>query len=341
VPLVITNSVDENWGSLSTRIHTRTGNWLNLTNHLKLHGVSYEFAHHFIAHPSVLLWVTNSHVDPMMVTSGERPNHNWMHSHNRRDYIAASVSDSNHIVSDVLSKILCLPLGVKAKRPIYLSIRDFSERKINKTRILQINNSGWGDRTAINDQISRAFNYTVWNTYNGGVPSARQGTDRQARRRKKRSAMKLATPDRRNLSPGSGSGFDHKLEAVQARFALCPSGLGFDSYRLWETLLVGTIPIVESNIGMDRTYSTLPVLVVRNFSQVTPQLLRVSYPCFVRHASDWNYPALTMQYWLRMLDEAINTAKISHISANHPFRNKFCDYLDYVETPPLPPVSNL
>lgn len=38
---------------------------------------------------------------------------------------------------------------------------------------------------------------------------------------------------------------DHYLQAAQSRFVLCPSGLGFDTYRLWETLLLGAIPIVE------------------------------------------------------------------------------------------------
>ena len=38
IPIVMTNSVDENWGFLSDKVHHRTTAWLNLTNHLKIHG---------------------------------------------------------------------------------------------------------------------------------------------------------------------------------------------------------------------------------------------------------------------------------------------------------------
>ena len=53
--LVMTNSIDENWGFFSTKIHTRTGKWLNMTNHLKIHGSSYETVQAFLSHPSILL----------------------------------------------------------------------------------------------------------------------------------------------------------------------------------------------------------------------------------------------------------------------------------------------
>jgi len=39
----------------STKIHTRTGKWLNMTNHLRLHGSSYETVQAFLSHPSILL----------------------------------------------------------------------------------------------------------------------------------------------------------------------------------------------------------------------------------------------------------------------------------------------
>ena len=60
---------------------------------------------------------------------------------------------------------------------------------------------------------------------------------------------------------------------LESKFLLCPSGQEFDTSRL----LLGAIPIVESSPGLDRTYSDLPVLIVSNFSQVTPQLLNIAY----------------------------------------------------------------
>lgn len=108
---------------------------------------------------------------------------------------------------------------------------------------------------------------------------------------------------------------------------LSRTGLGFDTYRLWETLLMGSIPVVESNAGFDRTYSNLPVLVVRNYSDVTPQLLQRAYPCFLRHARDFNYAHLTEGYWMDLVRTAVRTGCIDHVTAQHPFRNKYCDFL--------------
>lgn len=146
---------------------------------------------------------------------------------------------------------------------------------------------------AINAQVSAAFNYTVVNSYN----------------------------------TAGGQTVDHHFASASARFVLCPSGLGFDTYRLWETLLIGSIPIVESNAGFDRTYSNLPVLVVRNFGDVTPQLLRRAYPCFVRHAHLYNYRHLTESYWLDLVFTAVRTGSNAHVTRQHPFRNKYCDFL--------------
>jgi len=489
---VITNSVDENWGFFSTKIHSRTGKWLNMTNHLKLHGSSYETVQAFLSHPSILLVAVNTHVDPNILTAvdrrarGIRHNHNWLHSNHSQDYIDASVRDSHNFRHDLGAKVICLPLGVKHKREIFQAMKHFVGIKIMKKRLLTINNSGWGDRTAINAAVSRAFNFTTWNTYSGGTreqalayaatevrlgphgsgrggggdgnargrtahhkhhtprgkrkysgnanggdatatatasestsaSSSEEGIARQNKQHRQRNreqknrdsregeggggrdgagsdagggrlgrlyasaasvgrnikemghnwlrrdtgrgpgleettrvfsgALSVGTVDSESSSystsplinrralkaeaaaaAASSKTFNHKLETAEARFALCPSGLGFDTYRLWETLLLGTIPIVESNIGFDRTYSTLPVLVVRNFSVVTPHLLYKAYPCFIKHAQDWNFNLLTMQYWLNLLDQAVSIGDIAHVTTNHPMRNKHCDFLDY------------
>jgi len=112
-------------------------------------------------------------------------------------------------------KILSLPLGIKVKHRLFLRWREILKKDLKKTKILTINNSGWGDRTKINLQVSAAFNYTVKNSYKA------QGSDFT----------------------------DHLEETAQSKFILCPSGLGMDSYRIWESLILGAIPIVESNAG--------------------------------------------------------------------------------------------
>lgn len=96
---------------------------------------------------------------------------------------------------------------------------------------------------------------------------------------------------------------------------------------MWEIILLGSIPIVESNAGFDRTYSHLPVLVVRDFKELTPDFLNRVYPCFVKHAALFRYEHLTVTYWRELVVRAIVTGGIDHITEAHPYRNKYCDFL--------------
>ncbi len=216
-------------------------------------------------------------------------------------------------IADLVLQVISLPLGVKARLTTWRRARMFLALNITKTRLLTINNSGWGSRTMINEMVSRAFNYTVRNTYD------RKAAQRSAKRRVKftsyNSSVVVSIPD------------DHLLEIVQSKYVLCPSGLGFDTYRLWEALLLGAVPVVESNPGMDRAYASLPVLVVRNFDQVTPQLLESAYDCFLRHADDFRFEHLREDYWIKLVHEALRTGNADHIMTQHPFRHKHCDFL--------------
>lgn len=177
---------------------------------------------------------------------------------------------------------------------------------MNKTKVLCINNSGWGDRAKINDMVAAAFNHTVQNTYH-----------------------------KKNRNPSVSAGEhgeitfeDHLLEIAQSKFVLCPSGLGFDTYRMWETMLLGSIPVIESNVGMDRTVSSLPVLIIKDFKYLTPSLLDRAYGCFVSHAAKFNFAALREDYWVNLIQTAVVTGSTKHVMENHPFRHKYCDFLD-------------
>lgn len=263
---VWTNSIDENWGWLSTPISTRTARWVNLTNHLRIHIAGYDTIKHFLDTQKLILLVVNSHIDPLVGAH---------------------------------EKLISLPLGIKNRLKLFRRFTNIAGRNITKSKLLTINNSGWGDRTKINFIVSAAFNNTIANSFK----LARSNDD------------------------------DHYEETARSKFVLCPSGLGFDSYRIWESLVFGAIPILESNPGFDRTYSSLPVLVVQNYSSVTPELLEEAYLCFLKNAPYFKYNHLTSRYWRKLIYKAVIYGNITHVSRNHPFKNKFCDYL---HVPPHP-----
>ncbi len=70
-----------------------------------------------------------------------------------------------------------------------------------------INNSGWGGRRQINAMVAKAFNNTVHNMY------------------------KKHHNRRMNMGGNLTVTVDHYVEISTAKFVLCPSGLGFDTFR--------------------------------------------------------------------------------------------------------------
>ena len=54
-----------------------------------------------------------------------------------------------------------------------------------------------------------------------------------------------------------------------ADFVLCPEGNGIDTHRIWETLYVGGTPIVKSNPVVDSLLTSLPVLLIENWEEIS------------------------------------------------------------------------
>ncbi len=84
-------------------------------------------------------------------------------------------------------------------------------------------------------------------------------------------------------------------ETALHKFIVSPPGLGPDCYRIYESLLVGTIPIVQHSY-LDYMYEGLPVLFIDNWEQVTEEFLNEAYKEFT--SKKYNPERLYMQYWI-------------------------------------------
>jgi hypothetical protein len=76
-------------------------------------------------------------------------------------------------------------------------------------------------------------------------------------------AGKFNESDFTGLNSGSSSRmtqseYYHKLGT--SRLGLALSGLGSDTFRLWEALTMGTVPVVEKGFGLDKTVSQTNLL---------------------------------------------------------------------------------
>lgn len=116
------------------------------------------------------------------------------------------------------------------------------------------------------------------------------------------------------------------LLQAEAKFVLCPSGMGYDTYRHWEVLLMGSIPVFESSPGFDKTFAKLPVVIVASYADVTPQLLNAKYAELAQAVDDGNidgaggldFTRLRKRYWMELVLGAAAAGSSAQVVANHP-----------------------
>jgi hypothetical protein len=89
---------------------------------------------------------------------------------------------------------------------------------------------------------------------------------------------------------------DFYKELRNHRFCLCPSGNGIDTHRVWESIYVGTIPIVKHNL-VHSDWMDLPILFVNDWSEVTPEFLESV------DMSDRNVEKAKLSYWIRLIKQ--------------------------------------
>jgi hypothetical protein len=86
------------------------------------------------------------------------------------------------------------------------------------------------------------------------------------------------------------------LRATQLyRYNACPRGNGPDTHRLWETLYLGNIPVVDDTVNA-RHFSDLPIVYVRDWSAVTIDWLREQTKRLTVSGLD----KLNLSYWRKL-----------------------------------------
>jgi hypothetical protein len=91
----------------------------------------------------------------------------------------------------------------------------------------------------------------------------------------------------------------------RSKFMICPRGCGIDTYRLWDCIILGCIPIVEkyeSHIQWD----DLPILFLNDISEYdgfTEEFLNKKYDEFLE--KDFNYEKCKMKYWQNLIENML------------------------------------
>jgi len=86
-------------------------------------------------------------------------------------------------------------------------------------------------------------------------------------------------------------------------FVASPKGMGLDCHRTWEAICLGCIPVVKTS-PIDSLFENLPVLVVNDWSDITPKLLEDTLNDFKKKekAGEFHYKNLTLTYWMNKIN---------------------------------------
>jgi hypothetical protein len=86
-------------------------------------------------------------------------------------------------------------------------------------------------------------------------------------------------------------------------FVLCPRGNGIDTHRLWETLYMGSIPIIKRNIAYEDFYD-LPICLVNEWEEINQEFLLREKNRILNGVL--NIEKLFMNFWIEKINNYCN-----------------------------------
>ena len=161
-------------------------------------------------------------------------------------------------------KLFSIPLGLANQRWCHGDlevVKEVSSKEIDKTNLVYMN---------FDLDTNRENRTKVYNMFHG-------------------KEYVLETP--------SKSFRDYLRDLRSSKYVLSPPGRGIDCHRVWESILMGAIPIVERSHNMS-FYEEMPIVLVDNWDIVTKDWLEESYS----KLASKDYEDMTqLDYWINKL----------------------------------------
>ena len=205
-------------------------------------------------------------------------------------------------------KVLSMPLGINNKKNTWLMLKRVEMRSIRKTQIMFSAFSNYGSRPATLQCVQEKME-----------PSSIHVNPFTAD--KVHGDIDLAQ-------------LHYLLQMAHCRAVLCLAGMGSDTFRIWESLIMGSMPVVERGMGLDRTFYKLPVLILDDFYDISTFIVKQAYVEALYRVDEWEYERLTDRYWQKLISEVSFSGKIDYMLERHPM-----EAMDEGFTRPLVPFS--
>jgi hypothetical protein len=94
---------------------------------------------------------------------------------------------------------------------------------------------------------------------------------------------------------------DFYNQVAKSKYVLSPEGTGIDCHRIYESIYLGSIPILKTS-ELDYFYKDLPVIIVNNWNQITQKYLKTNYLKLKIKLDEWknaNPTWINPSFWLR------------------------------------------
>ena len=78
------------------------------------------------------------------------------------------------------------------------------------------------------------------------------------------------------------------------------------------------MPVLEKKVGLDRSLYKLPALLLDDFADATPEVIRQAYVEALYRADEWDYTRITERYWQRLLYNTSKTGSLDQLLRLHP-----------------------
>lgn len=89
----------------------------------------------------------------------------------------------------------------------------------------------------------------------------------------------------------------------KSKFVVCPRGNGIDTFRLWDSLYLGAIPIVVREAVFHESLIDLPILFLDSyddFKKLNREILEETYIRMLNR--EYNYEKLKLSFWLQNIN---------------------------------------
>lgn len=79
---------------------------------------------------------------------------------------------------------------------------------------------------------------------------------------------------------------DFYTQVAKSKYVLSPEGTGIDCHRIYESIYLGSIPILKTS-ELDFFYEKLPLIIVKNWCEITEEFLENNYDKYKKKLDNW------------------------------------------------------